>query len=53
MGLIYSYSKNKEALFDEIVRPVILNLPETLREVEASPDNGLANRKPENLEHAS
>ena len=42
-GLIYSYYKNKRALFDEIVRPVILNLPETLREAEASPNTGLAN----------
>lgn len=42
-GLIYSYYKNKQALFDEIVRPVILNLPDTLREAEASPDSGLAN----------
>jgi AcrR family transcriptional regulator len=33
-GLIYSYFKNKEALFDEIVRPVVLILPEALKRAE-------------------
>lgn len=38
-GLIYSYFKNKEALFDEIVRPVILKFPETLKKAEETPGN--------------
>ncbi len=42
-GLIYSYYKNKETLFNEIVKPVIVNLSEVLREAEDSSDNGLAN----------
>lgn len=42
-GLIYSYYKNKQALFEEIVRPVILNFPDTLKEAEASSDMGMEN----------
>lgn len=42
-GLIYSYYKNKQTLFEEIVRPVIWNLPETLKEAEASSVMGLEN----------
>jgi len=42
-GLIYSYYKNKQALFEEIVRPVIWNLPDTLKEAEASSDMGMEN----------
>jgi AcrR family transcriptional regulator len=38
-GLIYSYFKNKEALFDEIVRPVILEFPEILKKAEETPGN--------------
>ncbi len=38
-GLIYSYFKNKEALFDEIVRSVILKFPETLKKAEETPGN--------------
>jgi AcrR family transcriptional regulator len=33
-GLVYSYYKNKQALFDEIVQPVLLKLPETLKQAE-------------------
>ena len=36
-GLIYSYYKNKQSLFDEIVQPVILKLPDTLKEAEKTP----------------
>ena len=33
-GFVYSYYKNKQTLFDEIVQPVLLNLPETLKQLE-------------------
>lgn len=34
VGLIYSYYKNKQKLFDVIVQPVLLKLPETLKKSE-------------------
>lgn len=42
-GLIYSYYKNKQALFEEIVRPVIWNLPDTLKKAEAFSYMGMEN----------
>ncbi len=36
-GLIYSYFKNKKAIFDEIVRPVILKFPETSKKSKETP----------------
>lgn len=34
VGLVYSYYKNKAALFDDIVKSVFINITETLREEE-------------------
>ncbi|MDD3395083.1 MAG: TetR/AcrR family transcriptional regulator [Anaerotignum sp.] len=36
-GLTYSYFKNKEVLFDEIIRPVLLKFPDTLKQAEEAP----------------
>jgi AcrR family transcriptional regulator len=36
-GLTYSYFKNKEGLFDEIIRPVLLKFPDTLKQAEEAP----------------
>jgi len=38
-GLIYSYYKNKQALFNAIVDPVVSRLPKTLGMAEKSTDN--------------
>lgn len=42
-GLIYSYYKNKQALFEEIVQPVIGQLPQILKEAESTSGMGLEN----------
>ena len=47
-GLIYSYFKNKEELFDEIVQPVMLGFPEILKKAEKTP--GSASDKFMNIE---
>lgn len=36
-GLTYSYFKNKEVLFDEIIRPVLRRFPDTLKKAEEAP----------------
>lgn len=36
-GLTYSYFKNKEILFDEIIRPVLLQFPDTLKQAVEAP----------------
>ncbi len=45
VGLVYSYYKNKAALFDDIVKPVFVNITETLREEEQQNGKPLENFK--------